>query len=119
LAESRSFTPPCCCRDSKPRPAYAANLLVGSNQVGCFGYTSMMVSGDSHAFVARPEKALLDLVYLSPRGDSLEYILELRLQNFDSFDALKLLEIAQRTGSAKLMRAAERVAKLITEEGNR
>jgi len=79
----------------------------------------MMVSGDSHAFVARPEKALLDLVYLSPRGDSLEYILELRLQNFDSFDALKLLEIAQRTGSAKLMRAAERVAKLITEEGNR
>ena len=67
----------------------------------------MMVSGDNQAFVARPEKALLDLVYTSPRGNSSKYILELRLQNLVSFDTLKLLEIAQRTGSAKLMRAAE------------
>jgi hypothetical protein len=79
----------------------------------------MTVSGDSHAFVARPEKALLDLVYLSPRGDSSDYIRELRLQNFNSFDAPKLLKFAQRTGSAKLLRTAERVEKLITEEGNR
>jgi len=84
-----------------------------------FGYTSMTVSGDSNAFVARPEKALLDLVYLSPRGDSSEYIEELRLQNLVAFDARKLLGFARRTGSAKLLRAAERVEKLIVEEGSR
>ena len=70
-------------------------------------------------FHSPPEKALLDLTYLSPRGDSSEYIQELRLQNLVSFDALNLLEFAQRTGSAKLLRAAERVKCLIAEEENR
>ncbi len=83
-----------------------------------FGFTSITVSGDSNAFVARPEKALLDLTYLSPCGDSSEYIQELRLQNLVSFDALNLLEFAQRTGSAKLLRVAERVKYLIAEEEN-
>jgi hypothetical protein len=38
------------------------------------------LSNDQQAFVATPEKALLDLVHLWPGGDSPAYLLELRLQ---------------------------------------
>jgi predicted transcriptional regulator of viral defense system len=36
------------------------------------------------AFVATPEKALLDLIYLQPDGDTIEYLRELRLQNLSN-----------------------------------
>ena len=38
------------------------------------------------AFVATPEKALLDLVYLAPEGDTPTYLQELRLQNMAQLD---------------------------------
>ena len=49
-----------------------------------FGY-QMTDLGDQEALVATPEKALLDLVYLQPGGESPKYLQELRLQNLEIF----------------------------------
>jgi hypothetical protein len=44
------------------------------------------LGGGQKAFVATPEKALLDLVHLQPGGDAPDYLRELRLQNLDRLD---------------------------------
>jgi predicted transcriptional regulator of viral defense system len=46
--------------------------------------------GNQQAMVATPEKALLDLVYLQPGGQRLEFLQELRLQNLNRLN-LELL----------------------------
>jgi len=71
-----------------------------------FGYARLEVAPQQFAFVASPEKALLDLVHLTPGADSREYIGELRLQNLDALDARVLNELAARSGKPKLVRAA-------------
>lgn len=77
-----------------------------------FGYQLTDLDGGQKAFVATSEKALLDLVYLQPGGDSPAYLGELRLQNLDRLDAEELRRQADRTGSPKLRRAAELVVEL-------
>jgi hypothetical protein len=76
----------------------AANLL--------FGYSQVEVGEGQSAFVASPEKALLDLVYLTPGGDSAEYLGELRLQHFGGVNPEAMAGLAAQTGRAKLIRAA-------------
>ena len=44
----------------------------------CFGYRQIEVETEQRAFVAEPEKALLDLVYLAPGGAEVAYLRELR-----------------------------------------
>jgi hypothetical protein len=66
--------------------------------------------------MALPEKALLDLVYLQPGGDSPEYLQALRLQNLDRLNLAELERQAHLAQSAKLRRAARRVAELAREE---
>jgi len=80
------------------------------------GYRLTDLNGGQKAFVATPEKALLDLVYLQPGGDSPAYLQELRLQNLDRLDAEELRGQAERTGSPKLRRAAEFVVELSRTE---
>jgi predicted transcriptional regulator of viral defense system len=77
-----------------------------------FGYQLTDLDGGQKAFVATPEKALLDLVYLQPGGDSPDYLQELRLQNLDRLDVEEFRRQAERTGSPKLQRAAEFVVEL-------
>lgn len=77
-----------------------------------FGYQLTDLDGGQKAFVATPEKALLDLIYLQPGGDSPDYLQELRLQNLDRLDAEELRRQADRTGSPKLRRAARLVVEL-------
>jgi len=77
-----------------------------------FGYRLTDLGGGHKAFVATPEKALLDLVYLQPGGDSPDYLRELRLQNLDRLGAEELRRQAERTGSSKLQRAAEFVVEV-------
>ena len=48
-----------------------------------FGYRLTDLDSTQRAFVATPEKALLDLVYLQPGGDAPAYLRELRLQNLE------------------------------------
>ena len=81
-----------------------------------FGFTRMEVAPRQSAFVARPEKALLDLVYLTPGGDSPEFLRELRLQNPSAFQHTVLEEMARRSGKPKLVRASAIIASLLDEE---
>jgi hypothetical protein len=65
--------------------------------------------------VARPEKALLDLVHLTPGGDDPIFLKELRLQNLEGLDAGVLVDLARRAGKPKLVRAASAAARLVAE----
>lgn len=81
-----------------------------------FGYRLVEVSPGQCAFVASPEKALLDLVHLQPGGDDPAYLQELRLQNLERLDVQVLQQLAEQAGSPKLQRAARRVAALVSED---
>lgn len=80
------------------------------------GYERTLLAGNQEAFLATPEKALLDLVHLVPGADSSEYLDELRLQNLDRLDLDRLRESAELSGKPKLRRAAERIARLAETE---
>jgi predicted transcriptional regulator of viral defense system len=79
------------------------------------GYQLLNVGDGQQALVARPEKALLDLIYLTPGGDSEAYIRSLRLQNLENLELQSLKDSAQSFGKPKLVRAAEQVTLLVRE----
>ncbi len=81
-----------------------------------FGYESASLAADQSAFVATPEKALLDLVYFQPGGDRPQYLESLRLQNLETLDTARLQELAGRAGTPKLRRAVERIVALANAE---
>lgn len=76
------------------------------------GYYLAEVADRQGAFVAAPEKAILDLVYLEPEADSPEYLNGLRLQHLDILDIESLQARASSAGSPKLQRAAAIIADL-------
>lgn len=80
------------------------------------GYRLTPVMDDQSAFVATPEKALLDLVHLTPQAGTPDYLQELRLQNLEALDVEALLNMARAAGSPKLMRAAQLVAHIAEAE---
>ena len=99
-----------------PLGAFQFNHLTGTL---FFGYSRMEVAARQFAFVASPEKALLDLIHLTPGADSQDYLRELRLQNSEAMDVSTLDELARRSGKAKLLRAARLVQRqLSAEEGD-
>jgi predicted transcriptional regulator of viral defense system len=57
------------------------------------------------AFVATPEKALLDLLYLEKGSDSEAYLAELRLEIDDGFDLEELERFSRIFRSGKVLRA--------------
>ena len=69
------------------------------------GYRLVGLPDDQQAFVARPEKAFLDLAHLQPGGDAPAWIDALRL-NLDELAPERLRAAAVATGSPKLVRAA-------------
>jgi predicted transcriptional regulator of viral defense system len=79
------------------------------------GYEVLDLGDRQFAFVAGPEKALLDLIYLTPESDSLDYLRELRLQNVAALNTEFLMELAHRTGSQKLLRASRNIAALLKD----
>lgn len=81
-----------------------------------FGYRLVEVSSGQRAFMAAPEKALLDLAYLHPGADSPAYLRELRLQNLEQLDLDLLLDLVTRTRKRKLRRFSRRVAELARAE---
>jgi predicted transcriptional regulator of viral defense system len=80
-----------------------------------FGYQMVDLGGQS-ALVATPEKALLDLIYLQPGGESEAYLQELRLQNLERLDLNRLKQYAGMFGTPKLHTAAERISQLAQHE---
>lgn len=69
-----------------------------------FGYQHYQ-NGVQHASIATPEKALLDLLYLTPHSANQSYLTELRLQNIETLDLHRMEEIAHRFGAPRLKRA--------------
>ncbi|MCP9455540.1 MAG: hypothetical protein NNA18_05470 [Nitrospira sp.] len=80
------------------------------------GYRNLDLGGGQTAFVATPEKALLDLIYLQPSGDEPQSLEALRLQNLERLDRNALQAWAERSGKPKLRRAAAYIASLATAE---
>jgi predicted transcriptional regulator of viral defense system len=80
-----------------------------------FGYQMTDLGGQS-ALVATPEKALLDLVYLQPRGESSKYVHELRLQNLDHLNLDVLKKHSKVFDSPKMRAALKVISQLIQGE---
>lgn len=76
------------------------------------GYGVIDLGGGQQALVARPEKALLDLVYLQPEGDNPAYLAELRLQNLERLDLEELARQAEHFAAPKIRRAAANIQAL-------
>ena len=68
------------------------------------GYRLEHLDRNQRAFIASPEKALLDLVYLQPGGDALDYLVELRLSNLERLNWGLLERLAVKIDKNKLMR---------------
>jgi len=71
-----------------------------------FGMEYRLITGQQYAYVAYPEKALLDLLYLRKGGDSPDFIGSLRLQNLEQLDLERLQQFTNRFNKSKLHRAA-------------
>jgi hypothetical protein len=80
------------------------------------GYSRVDTGSGQQAFIASAEKALLDLVYLQPEGDSADYLRSLRLQNLGRLDVVLLKRLAASAHRPKMKRAADILARLVEEE---
>jgi hypothetical protein len=81
-----------------------------------WGSREEVLGHGQHARVALPEKALLDLLHLTPRCDDPPYLDELRLQRLGVLDGESLLAAAERTGEPRLRRASVYVLDLAARE---
>ena len=79
-----------------------------------FGYRHIDLGYGQSAFVAEPEKAILDMVHLHPGGDEKAYLEELRL-DFDTLQLERLEALAAIAATPKLARAA-RVLREIADD---
>ena len=80
-----------------------------------WGYDSVSLRNQT-AFIASPEKALLDFFYFRGTNASVEYIDELRLQNLEDVDVGKLNEYARRFKKPGMRRIAGMLEKYIQKE---
>ena len=80
-----------------------------------FGYR-MVELGEQSAFVATPEKALLDLIYLQAGSDSAAYLKELRLQNTENLDKDLLRKQSEKFNTPKLQNAVKGILQLMSGE---
>jgi predicted transcriptional regulator of viral defense system len=80
------------------------------------GYKQIDLGSRQKAFVATPEKALLDLAYLTPGADDPDFLAELRLQNVERLNMDVLHQLAWTSGSPKLRRTIRLLAGLLDQE---
>ena len=102
VAEVTSITPGRPGIRATPLGRFSFRHLKGSMM---FGYRLTALGQGQVAFVAEPEKAILDVVHLHPGGDDRSYIEELRL-DFDALRPDRLEALAAVAGTPKLARAA-------------
>ena len=81
-----------------------------------FGMEYRLITARQYAYIAYPEKALLDLIYLRKGGDSPDFIQSLRLQNLEHLDLDRLEQFANRFNKPKLQRAAALIGQLAEAE---
>jgi predicted transcriptional regulator of viral defense system len=77
-----------------------------------WGYQAMTLNGQT-GFVASPEKALLDFFYFKNVEVSMDYLVEMRLQNVEEINVEKLIEYAKRFNKPKLRRVAEVIGRYV------
>ncbi len=83
-----------------------------------FGY-HMIETESQSILLAWPEKALLDLIYLQPRGESMDFLQGLRLQNMYQLDMDRLEFMVKKFHSTKMTSAVKNLSmiKASSEEG--
>ena len=81
-----------------------------------FGYVTEEIAPGQRVLLASPEKALLDLVHLTPGGDRPAALAELRLQDLDRLDRDRLVSFAERWPGPKARRAARDILRLADRE---
>lgn len=79
-----------------------------------FGYRQVEVETKHLVFIAEPEKALLDHVYLAPGGTDVAYLKELRL-DIEALQLERLEFFAEKSGSVKLSRAVKSIEHMARE----
>jgi hypothetical protein len=81
------------------------------------GYHVARVMEDQPVYLAAPEKALLDLVHLTPGGDDPGFLASLRLQNLGQMNPASLFSLAGNR--KKLRRAVDHIIEFasLEEEG--
>ncbi len=80
-----------------------------------FGFDEVEVSRGQRARLAGPGKALVDLLYLTPGSDRIEYLRELRIERPEGLGSDGLRAVVERVGSAKVARAVDRLEELWSE----
>ncbi len=80
-----------------------------------WGYQLVELADKQTAFIARPEKALLDLVHLNPGGDKREFLEELRLQNLETIDTKILRKFVEKLKKPKFKKAQKNIESIIHE----
>ncbi|RKY05931.1 MAG: hypothetical protein DRP65_12450 [Planctomycetota bacterium] len=80
-----------------------------------WGYQQVELKFGQTAFIAHPEKALLDLIYLTGGGEKKAFIEELRLQNFEQINRVVLREFVERFQSPKLNRALDNIERILDQ----
>jgi predicted transcriptional regulator of viral defense system len=83
------------------------------------GFLSAKMAPGQSAFLATPEKALLDLIYFSPGGDQEAFIDELRLQNETALSAQSMSSAAGLFDSPKINRAVAALLARMSSERER
>lgn len=81
-----------------------------------FGYQSIEVVKGQFAFIAQPEKAILELAHLTPGSDTEAYLTQLRMQNLDRLDLKRLQEFVERANKPKWKRVANQITTLALQE---
>ena len=81
-----------------------------------WGYTTAEADAGGQIFMASPEKALLDLFWLTKGSDSPGFIDELRLQNTAQIDREQLRVYFRREEKPKLIRALKHLERMLDEE---
>jgi predicted transcriptional regulator of viral defense system len=74
-----------------------------------FGFAEMESAPGQPALIATPQKALVDLLYLTPHSDHEDFLRELRVVRPDGFDLGALHTAVKRCGSAKVERAVRKL----------
>ena len=97
----------CSCRPGHRDTPLGSFLVRHMRRNYLGGYQLLELGNGQEALVAIPEKALLDLIYLTPEGDSAEYIHSLRLQNLENLNMRSLKNVAKIFDKPKLTRAVE------------
>ncbi len=93
------------------------NFTYHSIQLALFtGFRLHEVTNTQKVFLARPEKALLDLIYLTPNGEEPAFLDTLRLQNLDTLDFTWLQGFVQDLGKHKLIRAVNNLIAMASKE---